>query len=267
MASVDELAAQLGTSAERLRTVVKQAIKRLAHQHYYVFRITAQGQAERPPSNRPRTIAAFPTPDDALAFAQRNGYGSNAQLRRVAAADLLARMLEDSGIEAIMFQREMSNAPTRGFGPGIKLTRAALLDQLRAADLPTDQPSAPRELSAAQYDSLHFGVDFTERAEFRVALAQAVEDIVATYEPPAGSIDRGPRSIFATTAVEIWLKTHGFPHAHQRRWIDVAGDPMWGGALELCEIDAGTQNHLLIQFFIYEDETGRQYIKRINVTP
>ena len=122
------------------------------------------------------------------------------------------------------------------------------------------------ELTAHHYDALQFGVNFTRRAEFRVALAQAVEHVVETYEPPAGSIDTGPRSIFATSAVEAWLKEHGFPHAYQRRWIDVAGDPAWGGAVELCEIDGGTANRLLIQLAIHEDANGRQFIKRVNVT-
>lgn len=260
--SVSELATLLGTTAEKLRAVVQRAVDRLPYRHYYVFRIIKEASAARPPSSRPRTIAAFPTPDDALAFAQRNGYGSNAQLRRIAALDLVARMLEDSSIEAIMFQAESTQPPARGFGPGLRLTRADLLEQFRA-----DAPVKPTiELSAAAYDALQFGVDFADRAEFRVALAQAIEEIVANYEPPAGGIDQGPRSIFATGAVEEWLKTHGFPHAHQRHWIDVADDPRWGRALELCEIDAGTQHRLTIQLLIHADDTGRQYIKRVYVT-
>lgn len=259
-----DLAAKLGTTPERLRLLVQETLKRLPRQQYYVFRITGS-QGAPPRSDRPRMIAAFPTPDDALAFAQRNGYGSNAQLRPVAATDLIVRMLTDEGIESILFLRGGAAEDVKGFGPGLKLRRDKLLEQLQnrmAAPV-----TAPPDLTAKHYDSLQFGVDFTDRAAFRAALAQAVEQIVATYEPPAGSIDTGPRSIYAATAVEEWLKQHGFPHTHQRRWVNVAGDPRWNGAVELCEIDGGTANHLVVQLVIHEDEAGRQFIKWVNVTP
>lgn len=259
--SAADLAATLGANVDQLRAVVQRALQRLPHTHYYVFRIPGKPGVERPPNPRPRAIAAFPTPDDALQWAQRNGHGSNAQVRRIAASELIAIMLGDSMIEAIMFQAEQPSAPARGFGSGVKIERHDLIEQIRA-----DEQPAPVRLSAAAYDALQFGVDFTDRAEFRVALAQAVEDVVASYVPPEGSLDRGARSIFATSAVEAWLKTNGFPHAHQRRWIDVAGDPMWGGADELCEIDAGTRKHLLVQLLIHHDQDGRQYIKRVYVT-
>lgn len=286
-----ELATTLGTTPERLRDVVKRTLARVPRQQYYVFRITSAQQASSSTRDQPRMIAAFPTPDDALSFAQRNGYGSNAQLRALSAADLIGRMLAEATIGSILFVVENGGSARPGFGPGIKINRSDLLaylqgDQPGSAELP-DQPSAAVELpdadadqpafeehvpldqielSAAQYDALQFGINFTRRAEFRVALAQAVEQIVATYEPPAGSLDCGPRSIFATTAVELWLKEHGFPHVQQRRWIAVADDPAWGGAVELCELDGGTENRLLIQLLIHLDESGRQYIKQVNVT-
>jgi hypothetical protein len=46
----------------------------------------------------------------------------------------------------------------------------------------------------------------------------------------------------------------------------VEDDPRWGGAVEVCEFDAGSQNHLLVQLVIHADDTGRQYIKWVNVT-
>ncbi len=278
--SMSELAVTLGTTPERLRTVVKQRLSQLPRTHYYVFRITSEQRASAPARNEPRMIAAFPTPDDALAFAQRNGYGSNAQLRSVAAADLLLRMLTDPNIGTILFVRDNTGETERGFGPALKLKRANLVAELQvtsalsateAAELANESPdqalSYPlEELTAQHYDALQFGVNFTLRAEFRVALAQAVEQVVDAYRPPVGSVDTGPRSIFATAAVEAWLKEHGFPHAYQRRWIDVADDPAWGGAVELCEIDGGTANRLLVQLAIHEDASGRQYINRVNVT-
>ncbi len=58
-------------------------------------------------------------------------------------------------------------------------------------------------LTADAYDALQFGVDFTRRGAFRAALAEAVETIVMEYQPPPGSLDRGPRSVFATAVVEV----------------------------------------------------------------
>lgn len=262
-----ELAATLNTTTERLKDVVRRTIARIPRSRYYVFRITnPQSAAERSP-DRPRMIAAFPSPDAALAFAQRNGYGSNAQLRPLATADLVLRLLAEPSISTILFLDEPIGDVEKGFGPGLKIKRDKLLEQLTPADESARPQSAPQiELSAAAYDALQFGVNFKRRAEFRVALTEVIEQVVATYEPPPGSLDSRPRSIFATGAVEQWLRERGFPHAHQRRWIDVADDPRWSGAVELCEIDAGTENHLLIQLAIHTDESGRQYIKRVNVT-
>lgn len=120
-------------------------------------------------------------------------------------------------------------------------------------------------LTAEAYDALQFGVDFTKRGAFRAALTEAVEAIVMEYMPPPGSLDRGPRSVFATTVVEGWLQQNGFPHAQQRRWINVAGIPEWDGAEELCEIDCGTSNRLFVQLLIGSDGI-RQSIERIVVT-
>ncbi len=262
--SMNELAATLKTTPEHVRAVMQQALARVPRSQYYVFRITGEQKPQRAEPSTPRMIAAFPSPDDAFAFAQRNGYGSSAQLRPVSAADLIARMLADSSIGTVLFLHEHPAESTRGFGPGLKITRHELLDQLNADRHAA--PSEPIELTAEQYDALQFGVNFKRRAEFRAALTQAVEHVVETYRPPEGSLDRGPRSIYATTAVEHWLKQNGFPHAHQRRWVDVSDDPSWGGAVELYEIDGGTQNHLLVQLFIHVDDTGRQYIKWVHVT-
>jgi hypothetical protein len=269
--SLTELAAALNTRPERLRALIQQALARVPRSQYYVFRITGDQKPQRSESSPPRMIVAFPSPDDALSFAQRNGYGSNAQLRPVATVDLIARMLQDDGIGTVLFISEHTGEISSGFGPGLKITRAELIDRLGLEQEPPtaarqESPPETIELSAKQYDALQFGVNFKRRAEFRVALTEAVERIVDTYLPPEGSLDRGPRSIYAATAVELWLQENGFPHAHQRRWIDVADDPKWGGAVELYEIDGGTHNHLLVQLLIHEDETGRQYIKQVNVT-
>jgi hypothetical protein len=263
--SLNEFAATLNTTPERLRSVIQQTLARVPRSQYYVFRITGGQKPQRSESSPPRLIPAFPTPDDALSFAQRNGYGSNAQLRPVATRDLVAWMLSDEGIGTVMFISEHTGEIESGFGPGLKITRAELIDQL-VAPQPPESATGQIELSAKHYDALQFGVNFKDRAEFRVALTQVVEQVVDSYIPPEGSLDRGPRSIYAATAVERWLQENGFPHAHQRRWIDVADDPQWGGAAEMVEIDGGTHKHLLVQLLIHVDTTGRQYIKQVIVT-
>lgn len=121
------------------------------------------------------------------------------------------------------------------------------------------------ELTAANYDALQFGVDFARRGAFRAALAEAVNAVIDAYTPPRGALDERPRAIFAATVVEDWLRTHGFPHADQRRWIDVKYQPEWGRAEELCEIDCGTANSLLVQLLI-ERDGDRQRIGEVRVT-
>ena len=120
-------------------------------------------------------------------------------------------------------------------------------------------------LTAEAYDALQFGVDFAKRGAFRAALTEAVEAVIVQYSPPAGSLDRGPRSVFATTEVENWLRDNGFPRADQSRWINVEELPEWGGAEELCEIDCGTSNRLFVQLLIGSDGI-RQTIERVIVT-
>ncbi len=264
-AAVDQLAVTLGVSATRLSQWLSATLERLPYAHYYVFRAREESPSPARSGRRSRMIAAFPTPDDALAFAQRNGYGSRLRVRSLPASELLVRMLADPSIGGLLFlPQAVEEAPSR-WGPGLRLRRAEIVELLRAGAAEGDM-TISAELSARGYDALRFGVDFAERARFRVALAVAVETVVADYVAPEGSLDREPRSIFATGAVEAWLRENGFPHAHQRRWVDVSGDPRYAGATELFEIDAGTTHSLLIQLFIHLGEDGRQFIKRVNVT-
>jgi hypothetical protein len=252
-----ELAHSLHTTPDRLEELLEHTVRSLPQHTYYVFR-TAHA------AYQPRTVAAFPTPDDALAFAQRNGYGPGVQLRAVSAEELVVQMLLDATLGTVIFERSPADGNGGTTNVGLTVHRRSLLAQLNDAAVPASDKL--NDLSAKAYDQLQFGVDFAERAAFRVALTQAVEQVVAEYRPPSGSLDEGPRSIFAAPVVEQWLREHGFPHAHQRRWVSVANDQRWGGAVEVCELDAGSLNHLLIQLVIHADDSGRQYIKWVNVT-
>lgn len=257
--SLRDLSRELGVPEERLTSLIVRACERLPLETYYVFR-SGPAAGEAPSDAGPaRLIAAFPSPDDALAFAQRNGYATSAQIRAVAARELIRLLLSVPSIEAIRFLESVDDGSRRGFPPGVKVARTDLLAELVSG------PREADELSAKGFDRLQFGVDFTRRGAFRAALTEAVEAVIATYVPPPGSLDRRPRSIFATTAVEVWLRANGFPHAHQRRWIDVAGQQEWQGAEELYEIDCGTEQRLLVQLLIMSDDE-RQFVERVVVT-
>ena len=257
---MDDLAQQLDATPEQVVQLIDRTCAALPQQSYYVFRVRSDSRAGTAGPDRPRTIAAFPSPDDALAFAQRNGYAKSAQLRPIAASELVQLLLSDPSVGTVLFLGSMSgDHRARGFPPGTRVARQALLDQLISGLAPNV------ELTAKAFDTLQFGVDFDRRGAFRSALTEAVEAVVAAYIPPPGSLARGPRSVYATGAVEAWLREHGFPHAHQRRWITVEGEAGWNGADELCEIDCGTHQRLLVQLLIYSED-DRQYIGRIFVT-
>ncbi len=257
---VDDLARQLNVSSERVVQLIDQTSASLPEQTYYVFRTTGEQAKTGARSDQARTIAAFPTPDDALSFSQRNGYAVSPQIRPVSSRDLLQLLLRDPSIKAVRFLRSVSSdKTTRGFPPGLTIERKQFLDQLASNVL------NPIDLTAKAFDALRFGVDFGRRGAFRAALTEALEEIVAAYVPPEGSLDTGPRSVYATAVVELWLRQHGFPHAHQRRWVQIADELGWHGADELYEIDCGTRQRLLVQLLIHNKDE-RQYIGRVIVT-
>ena len=116
-ALLDELRAQAG--AER----------------FYVFWTT--GGAGASVGRRKRTLLAFPTPDAALAFAQRNGLGSPGEqprLRRFALLQLLQAMLREPAILALLLVAD-DDPPRAGQLPrGARIERAELLRRLAGED-------------------------------------------------------------------------------------------------------------------------------------
>ena len=258
--NIDDLARELGVPVEQISELVERTCARLPQEHYYVFRADTEKPGTGARNQPARTIAAFPSPDDALAFAQGNGYAMPVQLKSIAAADLVKLLLHEPNVGAALFlQSTGGNDRRAGFPPSITITRQALVDQLGAVE------ESRIELTARAFDALRFGVDFGRRGAFRAALTEAVESVIANYVPPPGSVDSGPRSVYASTAVEAWLRANGFPRASQRRWINVAGEAGWNGADELYEIDCGTQQRLLVQLLIHSSG-DRQFIGHVVVT-
>jgi hypothetical protein len=117
-ALLDELRAQVG--AER----------------FYVFWTTGGG-AGASAGGRKRTLLAFPTPDAALAFAQRNslgGRGEQPRLRRFALLQLLQAMLREPAILALLLVAD-DDPPRAGQLPrGTRIERAELLRRLTGQD-------------------------------------------------------------------------------------------------------------------------------------
>lgn len=258
--NLDELARELDAPAERIHEVIMGTLARLPRAKYYIFRIASDASRTPASPEQPRTVVAFPSPDDALAFAQRNGHAASAPIRPVPTRELLALTLSDPAIGTLLFAEGTGIDEARGGLPrGIKVSRESLLAEIARPGM------GVTELTAAAYDRLQFGVDFAARGAFRAAMTAAVEAVVASYRPPPGSLDTGSRSVFATGEVEVWLRRNGFPHATQRRWVSVAGEGGWHGAEELYEIDCGTEQRLFVQLLIYSDGR-RQYIGHVVVT-
>jgi len=113
-ALLDELRAQAG--AER----------------FYIFWTTGGGVGAGA-SGRKRTLLAFPTPDAALAFAQRNRLGTSSEqprLRRFALLQLLQAMLREPAILALLLVADDDPPPAGQLPHGTRIERAELLRRL-----------------------------------------------------------------------------------------------------------------------------------------
>src|SRR4051794_16459135 len=195
ISDLQALAHTLDVAPARLAEVIDDVCAGLPQAFYYVFRADMRDWPQPP-----RVITAFPDPDSALAFTQRQGELAPARLLPVGVRDLLRLLLSDAAIDALEFVDVLPAAtePARS----LRVERRVLLQEL------TEVPAVP-ELTARAYDNLQFGVDFVQRGAFRAALATALEGVVACYVPPPGSLDLGARSVYATTAVEAWLRDNG----------------------------------------------------------
>lgn len=95
---------------------------------YYVFWFAAPAAAGRPsPPARERTLVAFPTPDAALAFAQRGvrrDPGEPPRLRRLTLGQLLGAVLREPAIAALLLASEEPPPDEPGLLPaGLRLPR------------------------------------------------------------------------------------------------------------------------------------------------
>ena len=104
-------------------------------EHFYIFWTT--GSAGASSGARKRTLLAFPTPDGALAFAQRNGLGGPSEqprLRRVALLQLIGAMLREPAIAALILATDDEPPPAGELPRGARIERAELLRRLAGGD-------------------------------------------------------------------------------------------------------------------------------------
>lgn len=128
-------AGQQGLSEAALRALIDGVRAQAGADHYYVF-WTPPGGGGRGAA-RERLLLAFPTPDAALAFAQRNQLAreERPRLRRLALAQLIRAVLREPAIRALLLvaQAEDGEAPPGQLPRGTRIERAALLQRLAEA--------------------------------------------------------------------------------------------------------------------------------------
>jgi len=130
-------AAEYETTLEAARALLHELRTQAGAERFYVFWTTG-GSAGASASARRRTLLAFPTPDAALAFAQRNGLGSPGELprlRRFVLLQLLQAMLREPAITVLILAAEDDPLPAGQLPRGIRIERAELLRRLAGEDV------------------------------------------------------------------------------------------------------------------------------------
>ena len=129
-------AAEYETTPDAARALLDELRAQVGVERFYIF-WTMSGGAGARAGARKRTLLAFPTPDGALAFAQRNGLGrpgEQPRLRRFTLLQLLQAMLREPAITALILAAD-DDPPLAGQLPrGQRIERAELLRRLAGAD-------------------------------------------------------------------------------------------------------------------------------------
>jgi len=126
------LAAEQGLDLEALRRGLADLRARAGGDAFYVFWTTRSGERTES-SGRERMLLAFPSPDTALAFAQRNRLTQPPdapRLRRLALVHLLRAMLREPAIATLylVFEADdLQEYPPGRLPAGLRLSRSELL--------------------------------------------------------------------------------------------------------------------------------------------
>ena len=126
-----------GVSATATQELVATLHAQTGTDWFYVFWIGGSSARGTPPQ-RSRTLLAFPTPDSAFAFAQRNNLiagPSKLRLRRLHLTQLFLAVLRETSIVEILLVHDTDNLRSAGQLPdGITIERATLLQSLHTSE-------------------------------------------------------------------------------------------------------------------------------------
>ena len=125
-------AAEYETTLEAARALLDELRAQAGAERFYIF-WTSGGGAGASAGERKRTLLAFPTPDGALTFAQRNGLGrpnEQPRLRRFALLQLIQAMLDEPAITALILAADDDPPPAGQLPRGQRIERAELLRRL-----------------------------------------------------------------------------------------------------------------------------------------
>jgi hypothetical protein len=129
-------AAEYGVAVEPLRALLAELRERAGAERFYVF-WTAGGGTGAGGRARRRTLLAFPTPDAALAFAQRNSLTRDSEqprLRRFTLLQLIEAMLREPAIVALILVADDEPPPAGHLPRGQRIQREELLRRLAGGD-------------------------------------------------------------------------------------------------------------------------------------
>ena len=124
-----------GVSVALARSLVDEQRTLAGAERFYIFWTGGRGGGASG-VGRQRTLLAFPTPDAALGFAQRNNLGragEQPRLRRLSMLQLIQAMLREPTIGALLIvdDSEDQPAPAGQLPHGARIERADLLRRLR----------------------------------------------------------------------------------------------------------------------------------------
>jgi hypothetical protein len=129
-------AAEYAITLEAARALLDELRAQAGAERFYIY-WTSGGGAGAGAGGRKRTLLAFPTPDTALAFAQRNSLGSSGEqprLRRFALLQLIEAMLREPAIQALLLVADDDPPPAGQLPRGTRIERAELLRRLEPKD-------------------------------------------------------------------------------------------------------------------------------------
>lgn len=142
---IDELLVQvatlLGCQQQQINDLVAAVAARLSHGAYYLYIVnpSSGGGGAGGGGQKTRTLPAFATSDDALAFAQYSQAPEVPRVRAFAVDRLLLKLLKDERLEAIIFLEQPIERRSYRSQPGaVTITRQGLLAELGVAN-----PEAP----------------------------------------------------------------------------------------------------------------------------